>query len=97
MDTGHDTHLENRSQLVREPGDNGRPAGGDRVGRVLEDVLLGEVPVAHAELTDTVDIGEVKHSRLGVLHGVRAHASLLGIVIDVLEPCGMVLYMGAKT
>lgn len=81
---GDDIHgVQNSTQLVRQPVDDGTTASGHRVSGSLDDVLLGEVPMPGTEVAHLVKDAEVVHGRDGVAQGELAHTSLLGLIVDM--------------
>ncbi|KAI6767734.1 hypothetical protein HG530_005743 [Fusarium avenaceum] len=81
----------NRTELVRQPGDNRTSSCGGRVHGVLEDVLAGEHPVSPAETSDVVEDSEVQHCKTEIAgFGEEiSHADLYSCLADVLEECAV--------
>lgn len=83
--------LQDRSQLVRQPGHNRGSTGGDRVLGVLDDILLGEGPMSVSEIPDLVNGGEEDGGRVGVLLCKVTDLVLTGLFFNKLEELGMVV------
>jgi len=83
---------EHCSQLVGEPGDNRRATCGNWVLGVLDDVLLGKVPMPVSEVANLIHGCKVDRSRVGVLFCKVSDLNLTGLILNVLQEFGMVMW-----